>query len=180
MLDQTPSPPKVPVPTRRQVFRSLAALGVGTAVFQRAVATQAEQALDTVARVTPEMIQQAEWVAGITLTEEQRKTTAGAVNQMLRSFDEVRKVPLDPNVPPALSFVPAPWQATQPSDRGGPVEPIERAALQKPATGDDLAFLPLTQLAALVRTRQVSSLELTRLYLARLKKYDPVLRCVVS
>ena len=35
-------------------------------------------------------------------------------------------------------------------------------------------------LAALVRTRRVTSLELTRLYLARLRRYDPVLRCVVT
>src|SRR5262249_22517941 len=42
------------------------------------------------------------------------------------------------------------------------------------------AFLPVTSLAALLRTRQVSSLELTKLYLERLKKYDPVLRCVVT
>ncbi|HUG90853.1 MAG TPA: amidase, partial [Planctomycetaceae bacterium] len=43
-----------------------------------------------------------------------------------------------------------------------------------------LAFLPVTELAALVRTRQVSSLELTKLYLERLEKYDPVLKCVVT
>jgi Asp-tRNA(Asn)/Glu-tRNA(Gln) amidotransferase A subunit family amidase len=38
----------------------------------------------------------------------------------------------------------------------------------------------VTELAALVRTRQVTSTELTELYLARLRKYDPVLRCVVT
>ena len=54
-----------------------------------------------------------------------------------------------------------------------------REASEKPDSGDDLAFLSVTTLAALVRTRQVSSVELTRLYLERLRKYDPVLRCVV-
>jgi len=182
MSDRPPSTPKRKTPSRRQVFKAVAALGVGTAVFQRAVAAQAQTqpAKEAAARVTPEMIQQAEWIAGIKLTDEQRKATATAVSQMLRSFDEARKVPLDPGVPPALAFVPAPWQTAQPADRGGPVEPTERAAPQRPATADDIAFLPLTQLAALVRTRQVSSVELTRLYLARLEKYDPVLRCVVT
>jgi Asp-tRNA(Asn)/Glu-tRNA(Gln) amidotransferase A subunit family amidase len=45
---------------------------------------------------------------------------------------------------------------------------------------EDLAFLPVTELSELVRRRRVSSLELTQMYLARLKKYDPVLHCVIT
>jgi Asp-tRNA(Asn)/Glu-tRNA(Gln) amidotransferase A subunit family amidase len=40
--------------------------------------------------------------------------------------------------------------------------------------------MPLTELAALIRTRKISSMELTRLYLGRLEKYDPLLKCVVT
>ena len=40
--------------------------------------------------------------------------------------------------------------------------------------------MSVTALAALVRTRRVTSLELTRLYLARLRRYDPMLQCVVT
>src|SRR2546421_5488541 len=43
-----------------------------------------------------------------------------------------------------------------------------------------LAFASVRQLAELVRTRKVSSMALTQMYLARLKKYDPVLKCVVT
>ena len=49
-----------------------------------------------------------------------------------------------------------------------------------PATDTELAFLPLAHLARLVETRQVKPSELTDLYLARLKRYDPILHCVVS
>src|SRR5207237_10307243 len=59
-------------------------------------------------------------------------------------------------------------------------QPISAAAPKKPDSADDLAFLPVTVLSALVRTRQVTSVELTKLYLDRLKKYDPLLHCVVS
>ncbi len=38
----------------------------------------------------------------------------------------------------------------------------------------------MTELSALVRSRQVSSTELTRLYLGRLKRFDPLLKCVVT
>ena len=50
----------------------------------------------------------------------------------------------------------------------------------RPTSEEQLAFLPLTHLSRLVETRRVTSTELTRLYLARLKKYDPLLHCVVS
>ena len=40
--------------------------------------------------------------------------------------------------------------------------------------------MPVTELAALVRNRKVSSTELTKLYLARLRRFDPLLKCVMS
>ena len=53
---------------RRTLLKGLAGLGVGTATFRRALAAQAAQA----GAVTPEMIKQAEWIAGLELTEEER------------------------------------------------------------------------------------------------------------
>jgi len=50
----------------------------------------------------------------------------------------------------------------------------------KPKTDEDLAFLPLTHLARLIEKRVIKSLDLTKLYLERLKKYDPILHCVVT
>jgi Asp-tRNA(Asn)/Glu-tRNA(Gln) amidotransferase A subunit family amidase len=170
-----PTPPDPP--SRRHVLKALAALGVGSAVFQRAVAAQAEQ---QPTGVTAEMIKQAEWIAGLSLTDDQRKATAGRVNAALRGYETLRKIPLDNGVPPALAFNPAPWLPPPSEPARTVVELTENAAPKKPATADELAFLPVTELAALVRTRQVSSVELTKLYLERLQKYDPILKCVVT
>ncbi|HEY2413565.1 MAG TPA: amidase family protein [Pirellulaceae bacterium] len=162
--------------TRRQVLTSLSSLGIGSAAFQRALAWQAEQAN----RVTPELIQQAEWIAGIQLSEDDRQAITQSVERDQRRFEALRKVELDHSVPPALSFFAAPPQESVADVRRDLVRPIVSAAPGKPDSDDDLAFLPVTQLAALVRTRQISSVELTKLYLARLKKYDPLLKCVVT
>jgi len=62
----------------------------------------------------------------------------------------------------------------------GHVEPTEIAAPKRPATDDALAFLPVTELAALVRSRQITARELATLYLARLKRFNPALHCVVN
>jgi Asp-tRNA(Asn)/Glu-tRNA(Gln) amidotransferase A subunit family amidase len=163
-------------PTRRRLLQALAGLGVGSAVFQRALAAEADKA----ARVSAEMIRQAEWISGLTLSDDDRKAVADAVNQVLHSFETMRAVKIAHDVPLALSFHPAPWRPPprQPVRRG--VEPSTRAAPKKPDTPEDLAFLPVTALAALIRTRQVSSVELTKLYLERLRKYDPALHCVVN
>ena len=163
--------------TRRQLLKSLAAAGVGTAVFQRALAADVAQ----VTTVTAEMIQQAEWVAGISLSEIERKDLARSLTQIVREIRAVRNAPVGYDVPPALVFNPAPWL---PPDSGRParraVEPISTIAPKKPDAADDIAFLPVTALSALIRTRQISSVELTKLYLERLKKYEPILHCVVT
>jgi Asp-tRNA(Asn)/Glu-tRNA(Gln) amidotransferase A subunit family amidase len=161
-------------PSRRQLLTTLAGLGVGNLVFQRAVVAQAPKE----GRVTEEMIKQAEWIAGLKLTDDERKSIVGRVNASQRQFERLRQVSLPNDVPPAFAFVPS----SAPTEHGprGPVEAISSAAPKKPDSGDDLAFLPLTALAQLVRTRAVSSMELARLYLERLKKYDPALKCVVT
>src|SRR5258707_13423545 len=93
--------------SRRQLFQALVAAGVGSEVFQRAVAAQA----DTAVAVTPQLVERAEWVAGLQLTEEDRKTVAGILNGWHAAFRKLREVPLDNGVHPALAFHPAPFLA---------------------------------------------------------------------
>jgi Asp-tRNA(Asn)/Glu-tRNA(Gln) amidotransferase A subunit family amidase len=49
-----------------------------------------------------------------------------------------------------------------------------------PTDIERLAFRPVIKLARLIESRRVTSVALTRMYLARLKRFDPVLRCVVT
>ena len=162
--------------TRRQVLQTLGALGIGSTAFQRSLAAQAAQAKS----VTPEMIEQAQWIAGLELSEEDRKTTAQAVQQTLRDCEAMRKVPLDNGVPPALVFHPTPWQPAGDERPRGTVSLTEPDGPRRPDSAETLAFLPVSKLATLLRSRQLSSVELTKLYLQRLKQYDPALHCVVT
>jgi Asp-tRNA(Asn)/Glu-tRNA(Gln) amidotransferase A subunit family amidase len=165
-----------PPPTRRRCLQMLAALGIGSAVFRRALAAASDEAKP----ITDEMIHQAEWIAGIELSDEDRKALADRFNRQQKRLAAMRVVPIAHDVPPAISFNPAPWLPPSCEPIRRDAEPIVRAALAKPDIDEDLAFLPVTALAALIRSRQVSSVELTKLYLERLRKYDPVLYCVVS
>jgi len=49
-----------------------------------------------------------------------------------------------------------------------------------PTSEEALAFLPVHRLAALLRARIITPVELTDIYLDRLKRYDPVLLCAVT
>ncbi len=154
----------------------LSAVGVGTVAFQRALAAQVAQDQ----AVTGEMIKQAEWIAGIELSDEDRQATASALDSTLRRFAQLRAVDVGYDVAPALLFHAAPAAG------GGQVAvrreaaPTETAPPRRPDDDDELAFLPVTELAGLLRSRQVSSRELTRMYLERLRRFDPLLHCVVS
>src|SRR5438270_9406323 len=94
-------------PSRRQLLRLLAGLGIGSVVFQRALAAQTQGAVT----LTPEMIQQAEWIAGLSLKEDDRKALVNSMNQVLNNFKALRAVKLANHVPVALAFNPAPWLA---------------------------------------------------------------------
>ena len=175
-LEQQRSPAR---PSRRGVLATLASLGVGSTVFARAVAAQAESAPG----VTTEMIRQAEWIAGLELSDDDREKMLRRLNREAKGLEKLRAVSIDNSVPPALTFHP-----------GMPTKGVEQPASQpaavvrdsgagpseRPRTDEDLAFLSLAELAELVRTRRVSSVELTRLYLDRLLRFDPVLKCVIT
>jgi len=167
--------------SRRDALAALAGLGLGTAAFQRALAVQAENAN----KVTPEMVAEAEWIAGITLTEDERKRAAQTLQRDRQRYEALHAVAVNNSVPPAIAFFAEPPQALAGQAANGKasralVQPIDAPVPDRPASDEDLALLPLTKLAALLKARKVTSLELTKLYLARLKRFDELLKCVVT
>ncbi|QVL30436.1 amidase [Telmatocola sphagniphila] len=168
-------PPSL-TPSRRSLLKILGALGIGSLPFQRSVAAQAQQS----STITEGMIQQAEWISGIKLDEAARKSIVRTVNGELRAIASMRGFELTNAHAPALSFQPEPWKVPSEKPNRGTVEIGESKGIKKPASEEELAFLPVTALGELIRTKQVTSLELTKLYLSRLKKYDPALLCVVT
>ncbi|MFQ5876408.1 MAG: amidase [Acidobacteriota bacterium] len=68
----------------------------------------------------------------------------------------------------------------KPPTGGMKPRPRETTPPPVPADLDDLAFLPVTRLAALIKSRRITSVELTRMYLDRLKRLDPQLKCVIT
>jgi Asp-tRNA(Asn)/Glu-tRNA(Gln) amidotransferase A subunit family amidase len=131
--------------------------------------------------ITPQVIGEAEKLAGLSFTDAERELMLEGVNERLGEYQKLRTIILNNDIAPALFF-----SAGAPERSAG--EPAEARSWQmspapgitKPANLEDLAFYPVSHLAHLIRTRQLSSVSLTEMYLSRLKRYDPALKCVVT
>jgi len=149
------------------------AAGVGCFLLGAVVG---EQALSPVTR---EAVSGAEKLIGLTFTDAKRDSMLDALKDQLSSYEHLRKVNLANNVPPALIFNPIPAGMKFSTVRKKFVATPPRKVVV-PANLEDLAFWSVGDLAELLRTRKVTSEELTRMYLGRLKRYGPKLECVVT
>jgi len=121
----------------------------------------------------------AEKLAGIQFTDSERDLMAQSINEQLAILASRQKLPEFPNeLAPASHFDPRlPGAAMGQPD--APVD-VEMPRFADPAGEDDIAFAPVTKLASWLRHKQVSSTDLTKLYLERLKRHDPKLKCVIT
>ena len=132
-------------------------------------------------RVTKEMLHQAEKLIGIELTDAQEAMALQNVSTNLDRYETLRKIEIPLDTEPATLFHPAlPGKKFNIKPNKFKLSKTAAPVLSSPGSLEDLAFATLPQLAELIRTRKVSPVDLTKMYLARLKKYGPKLNCVVT
>ena len=131
-------------------------------------------------RITKEMMHTAEKLFGLEFTDAQEAMAQRNVNNNLDSYEVVRKIDVPLDTEPAVVFHPAlPGFHV----KRAPAKTKFRFGKNVPPqfkSVEDLAFATVPQLGELIRAKKVSSVELTKMYLARLKKYGPKLLCVVT
>jgi Asp-tRNA(Asn)/Glu-tRNA(Gln) amidotransferase A subunit family amidase len=162
---------------RRRFLSCFSAMGLGSTLLPDAL-TIAAQDRET---ITLDVLEAAQQIAGVSFTRAEQQvilTRLNADRGYLAGFATLREAKLTDDEQPAIVFNPVPPGKVLPSGPRGIARSVRK--LSRPATDDALAFLPVTDLAHLVETRQVTPSELTELYLSRLAKYDPTLQCVVS
>jgi Asp-tRNA(Asn)/Glu-tRNA(Gln) amidotransferase A subunit family amidase len=129
--------------------------------------------------LTPDNIESAEQLSGLNFSPEERQQMLETLNERLTQYEAVRNTSLENSVPMALMFN-VNVADSSPADVPRSYPMSAQASVTRPDNLEDVAFYTLTQLAELVRTQQVTSVELTEMYLARLKRYNEVLECVVT
>jgi Asp-tRNA(Asn)/Glu-tRNA(Gln) amidotransferase A subunit family amidase len=154
---------------RRQFMAYLAALSPAFWAM-----TQQEDA-----RITQDMLAHAEAVAGLQFTDAEREMMMDGINRNLGAYERLRAVHIPNSVHPALLFDPV-LPGREPQVRRHPQRRTRHPEVRRPANLEEAAFWSVTDLAELVHSRQVSSVELTRMYLGRLERHAAKLECVVT
>jgi Amidase len=162
---------------RRAFLNYFASAGLGSTLLPGVLWSKVAEAPSTV--VTLKMLQDAAAVAGVGFTDEEFERMLKGVNENLAKYDAIRATPLDNSIAPPLYFNPiVPGMKIDREKRG--FRRSEPPRVSRPANVEQVAFWPVTQLGELLRTKQVKSVELTEMYLARLKRYNPKLLCAVT
>jgi len=133
--------------------------------------------------VSPATFAEGEKLVRVEMTAAERNQAAGNWRSAMAPLYERRtgphKVAIEStDLPYSL------WNPVFPGEKAGP----ERNQFiwtnadpgQLPKNDEDIAFAPVTHLAGWLRKRQITSARLTELYLDRLKRFDPKLRCVIT
>jgi Asp-tRNA(Asn)/Glu-tRNA(Gln) amidotransferase A subunit family amidase len=142
-------------------------------------AAPADTASASKPKVAARDIAAAERIIGLEFTDAERDSMLGDLVENLESYIALRGIRLENAVAPSIAFDPLPAGFTLPTGRSR-FTPSPARRLDRPRDLEDLAFLPVRDLAELVRTRKVTSTELTKMYLDRLKRFGPKLECVVT
>jgi Asp-tRNA(Asn)/Glu-tRNA(Gln) amidotransferase A subunit family amidase len=161
---------------RRAFVKLLPAVGAAAVAPHRAAVAQQQQAQQQ--RITKEMLHTAEQLIGIELTDAQEAMALSGVNNNLGSYETLRKIDIPLDTEPAFSFHPLRPRkkfAVLPGRKRN-----SRADLPKFNSIEDLCFATAAELSVLIRTRKISPVELTKMYLARLKKHGSRLLCVIT
>jgi len=142
----------------------------------------ARQQAQTPSRIDPSTLDCAEKIFGVDFTEAEEQAAAAGVGRNLTSFEQLRQVNIPLDTEPAITFHPyLPGKKPHgPATPGAKIKVTLTPPAARSSSIDDLAFLPITSLAPLLQRRDVSSTELTKMFLDRLKKYGPKLNCVVT
>jgi Asp-tRNA(Asn)/Glu-tRNA(Gln) amidotransferase A subunit family amidase len=132
-----------------------------------------------VTEISPISIEGASEIFGLSFSPAEKDSMIGNLKNQLANYETLRKTKLDNSVPTSLVFNPLPIgfqpdQTQNPLDWGLPV------SVSLPEKDSDIAYLPVHELAVLIKNKKISSERLTRIYLDRINTYADTLQCLIT
>ncbi len=161
---------------RRAFVAYCSSIGLGTTLLPGVLWAKLAAGAD----ITKETVACAEELAGIKFTDEQRTMMVENLRRQQRAIEALHKILPGNDVAPAIYFDPVPPGVTLEAPPKQQMVRSPVAVMAAPSNLEELAFQPITALSELVRTRKVTSQQLTRMYLGRLDKHDPTLHAVIT
>ncbi|MGV3773707.1 MAG: amidase [Verrucomicrobiales bacterium] len=130
-------------------------------------------------QITTNDVMAAEKMIGLEFSDAKREMLLPGVREQLSDFKRMREVALPNQIPPAILFNPLPLGfriSAEPSEFLW----TPPSSVSLPNNRNELAWYSVAQLSVLVRSKQIRSVELTRFFLERLKKFGPKLEAIVT
>ncbi|RKY86055.1 amidase [candidate division KSB1 bacterium] len=162
---------------RRSFVSYFSAAGLSTSLFPGVLYAIAQGNQEE--KITKEMVMQAEKITGLSFTDAEREMMLNGLNRRLKSYKKIRKIRLDNSVPPAINFTPVLPDMEFEKEKK-PFKLDDYPDVKIPTNIEEIAFYPVVYLAQLIKSRKISSVELTGIYLRRLKRYGSKLKCVIT
>jgi len=167
-----------PTLSRKELLIAAGAIAAAIAIPKRAVAQAGAASTPNHPEITIDDLKSAQKLAGLSFSDDELKEMLQDVRDTLTGYEDVRKEPLTNGIDMATVFMP--YNTRSDKRKPGMTAKASSNVVVKPHAEEDFAFMPLRDLAILVKTRQVTSVELTNMYLNRLQKYGDKLVAVVT
>ncbi len=161
---------------RRSFMAYFSSLGLGATALPTMLWEQQQQE----GPITVDTLVDAEAMIGLEFTDEERELMVSGLNSNLRRYQALREAAITNDVVPAIRFDPMLPGHSLPQPISSVPRRTRPGTVMRPTRLEDVAFWPLVDLAELIRTRQVTSVELTEMYIARLNRYGTTLECLIT
>jgi Asp-tRNA(Asn)/Glu-tRNA(Gln) amidotransferase A subunit family amidase len=165
------------IPDRRSFLAFCANAGLTSTLLPGTLWAQIQPGTRT---ITLEMVREAARLAGLEWSDEECLELRDSLSSLAKHAEGIDKATLTNASPLPWEFNPRPPGLPVPRRPRGGFRLAPAPDVRRPANLEAVAFWPVTYLAELLRTRQVTSTDLTRMYLARLKAHNGVLNCVAA
>ena len=129
--------------------------------------------------ITTSSVATAENMFGISFSEAKRDSMLGALSSNLKVYNYIHSKNIPNDAPYPLWYNPVLPTMVVPKKQL-PVHFAIPEGVAMPSDKNKLAFYSIPQLASLIKNKKISSVELTKLFIERLKKYTPILHCAIE
>ncbi|MFP4025916.1 MAG: amidase, partial [Thiohalospira sp.] len=130
-------------------------------------------------KIDSKTVQLAQKIIDLQFTDTEIDSMLQSLNNFSSDYQKIRTVEIGNEITPRFYFDPRPHNFGPPGKQKNNQWQIYDN-IDLPENIEDLAFYPVAELASLIKNQKISSVQLTEMYLNRLKKYGDTLQCVVS
>ena len=162
---------------RRHFLAVFAATGLSSTLLPGILWAQIQPGTRT---ISVEMIRESAHLAGLEMSDEEARDLATSLSSLSKHAEQIDKPSLTNASPLPLHFDPRPPGMELPALPPAQFRVEPAPAVRLPANLEAVAFWPVTHLAQLLRTRAVTSTALTKMYVARLKRYNAQINCIAA